>query len=330
MLDVESKLRATLVDRADAAPPVGTLLTDVHQRSRRQRRHRAGLAGAAALAVAVVAAALAPQLLTGRGGAGPAIEPGTQPATVVTHELVPPSFTAPVFPFISTAGPPGFEAPRTRLDGGEPLLSYVRPHPGAVADALDVIVGDTAPACATVGDPVAVRGTTGRVHQDAQLGRQVLCWQEGATQWVRIVATPSVSLQTMTSVAEGLRPGTVPITVPFAFDLLPAGLLLDDMGETVMSFRPTDRPRSPSAFDGELAVFLNEEGEPDLVAPTVDVAGKPGWIHSEEMGQILNVRLGSGLMLSIQVPESLRMSEADLVRLGAGIRVLPGARPGHG
>jgi hypothetical protein len=158
----------------------------------------------------------------------------------------------------------------------------------------------------------------------------VLCWQEGATQWVRIAATSGVSPQTMTSVAEGLRPGAVPITVPFAFDLLPAGLVLDDMGETVMSFRPADRPRSPSAFDGELAVLLSDEWEPDPALRTVDVAGKPGWLSPEEIGQILHVRLDPGLVLSIQVPQSLQMSEADLIRLGAGIRVLPGARSGRG
>src|SRR6266540_7362896 len=59
----------------------------------------------------------------------------------------------------------------------------------------------------------------------------------------------------------------LPIPVPFSFDLLPVGLALDDMGPTVMSFRPADRPAPAnglhSGFVGELTILLGEAAQQD-------------------------------------------------------------------
>ena len=327
MHDVESRLRATLADHAGDAPPLAGLLSDVHQQSHRRRRLRTGLAGTAALAVAVLAAALGPRLLVTHDAASPA-RPAAPPTThppVAGSALVPPKITAPVFPFAAAPRPSGFARPTTRLAGGAPTLAYV--STGARPESITLAVQDTAPPCASAGDRVAVRGRTGLAH-DEEFHR-VLCWQEGPDQWVEEVASVSVSRQAMLAVAERLGQGTTAIDVPFSFDLLPEGLVLDDMSASVMSFRLSGEPRTPDAFIGELTVLLNERGEADADAKTVDVGGRRGWIHSEGTDLVLNVYL-EGAVLAIQVPGSLHLDEADVIRLGAGVHVLPAAHPGKG
>jgi len=328
--------------RAEQAPPVGALLSGVHDRSRRRRRYHAGLAGVAVLAVAVLAAAAGPHLFLGRGEGGASTPRPGATATRATQAgqrgLAPPTYTVPVFPFVSTVRLPAeFGPPMTRLEGGVATLAYVGSRSGAVLDTIEVTVSDqTQLGCATGGGRVTVHGRPAGLNPgNATTIPTSICWQERAGQWVRIRATGAVNVQTMISVGNGLRDGTTPIPVPFSFDLLPVGLALDDMGPTVMSFRPADRPAPAnglhSGFVGELTILLGEAAQQDPDGRAVDVGGKPGWVSTVDPGgPVLNVKVDDAVMLTVQMLDFPPMTEPDLIRFAAGIHVLPDARAGKG
>jgi hypothetical protein len=356
--DVDMLLRDTLRDRAQAAPAGAGLLRQVRTRSRLLRcRRRAGVAGAGVAAV-VLAAGTAPLLSNLTNAGGPGVVPGasatgpaggtartpsaspTGPAPALAAVLAPATVTLPVFPFEpGSDAVPGLGPARAMVFAGNVYLSH--PSTGSDGPSLDVHLGvDPAPD-PTGQDGISVQNTTVRVRGVEGTLRTVtketytsrtLSWGDAGgaggsgAMWIR---ADGVAPDRMIAYADALRPGTVEITAPFTFDLLPQGLVLDDIGPTDMVFRLAGQPAGED-WTHKLAVLLNADGGAEAATWPLRVGGRPAQIVPQDGGRSLMVLQESGNILVVQVPTNLTISDGDLLRLAAGIRVTAAAKAGRG
>jgi hypothetical protein len=176
---------------------------------------------------------------------------------------------------------------------------------------------------------VPVRGVDGNlrtVTKETYTTRS-LSWQDASgPMWIR---AERVEPTLMIAYADGLRPGSVEVAVPFTFELLPQGLELDNVGPTDMVFRlPGQQPGG--SWSDRLAILLNADGGDGSQNWPLRVGNRPAQIVAQDGGRSLMVLQESGNILVIQVPPNLQISDEDLRRMAAGIRVTAKAQAGRG
>jgi hypothetical protein len=352
--DVDMLLKDTLRDRAQAVPAGTGLLARVHTRSRLlRRRRRAGMAGAGVAAV-VLAAGTAPVVygLANADGPSTGVVPGapsrsasggqvpspsgepSEPTPTLKAVLGRASVTVPAFPFEPPAGVvPGLGPARAMVDGEGVFLSH---QSGEDKPAIDVHLGVDPSRGMTEQDGVTVNEATVRVRgvegnlrtitKESYTTRS-LSWQDpSGPMWVR---AERVEPNLMIAYADALRPGSVEVAVPFTFELLPQGLELDNVGPTDMVFRLPGQQAGGSWVD-RLAILLNADGGDGAQNWPLRVGDRPAQIVAQDGGRSLMVLQESGNILVIQVPPNLQISDEDLLRMAAGIRVTAKAQAGRG
>ncbi len=356
MNEIDMLLRDTLRDRAEAAPAATGLLTRVHTRSRQaRRRRRVGVAGAGAAAVVLATAAVpAVVQVVGRGDGGPGgfggpavsgsagdrTASGPAGAPTPSEKVQPlvatlgaPQFTLPTFPFVPTVTA-GLAPARAGMDG-EVYLRHAPEAPGS--PSVQVFAGSAAPrfieperGVQVSFAPTMVRGVAGMLRTETMAGfvSRSLYWRETPDTWLWI-RTDDLGPEAMVAYAEGLRPGSVAIQAPFTFGLLPQGLALDSVGPSDMVFRLPGQPAGGS-WENKLAFLLNADGGEGAESWPHRVNGQPARIHVQDGERSAWVLQRNGTILVIQVPQALAISDEDLLRLAAGVRVNATAQAGRG
>lgn len=296
MTDIEERLRETLARNAESAPRPGHLLHQVHVQSRRrQRRYRAGIVGIAGGMALVTAAAGVVVAGYGepaeRGRNDPA---AVAPSGVLSNQvrLVPASSYAATFPLTPRKRLPALGSPVVMLLGGNPTLEYAQ---GAGGAAMSVTV--------TREKPV-----------DVSVSRQVK-----ADLWVGIRATGPIGDAALREYASNLDSQPMAPAEPFVFTQAPAGFTVDNVMPSAVTFAPPGTPAG-DVFTGKIAVLLGATAED----------GQTDQIQTTDEGRMLRRDLGQGRTLTVQVPASLAMTDADLIQFAGGIRPTAAAAVGHG
>jgi hypothetical protein len=157
----------------------------------------------------------------------------------------------------------------------------------------------------------------------------VLTWTEPGGPWVGISAPKTVSTVDLTEFASRLTRQPITQPGPFDFDLVPAGLRVDNITASTVTFCPPAVAASPDFVD-KLVVSLDAEPSGPQDGQLVKVGGRAGWLHTVEDVTILRVDEGNGFSLTVQVPRRLRIDEPDLLRFAAGVHVTAAASPARG
>lgn len=359
MNDIAMLLRDTLRDHAETAPGTNGLLTRVRSRSRLvRRRRRLGVAGAGVTAV-VLAAGAGPLVINfaGPGGgyagpgqpsAAPAGSAGTAtgepvpapsdaPTRYPTFQVVlgPPTFAAAFFPLVPPTGVvPGLGPAQATLDGEDVQLRHLsKKNDGP---SIEVRLSnrpptfESPPGIAVTVESARIRGRIGTSHTETIQGvvTRILIWEEPSAGWVTVRAV-HVETGALTRYVEGLMPGQIDVRQPFTFGLAPVGMVVDQIEPSVMTFRPPGVPAGGS-FAGKLAVFYNADASGDPATWPLRVGGQPASITAQDDGRSLQVSLGAGEILVVQVPANVEISDADLSRFAAGTTVTAAAQLGRG
>jgi hypothetical protein len=157
----------------------------------------------------------------------------------------------------------------------------------------------------------------------------VLSWTEPGGPWVGISVPETVSTVDLTEFASRLTRQPITQPGPFDFDLVPAGLCVDNITASTVTFRPPAVAASPDFVD-KLVVSLDAEPSGPQDGQPVKVGGRAGRLHTVEDVTILRVDEGHGFSLTVQVPRRLRIDEPDLLRFAAGVHVTTAASPARG
>jgi hypothetical protein len=96
-----------------------------------------------------------------------------------------------------------------------------------------------------------------------------------------------------------------------------------------MVFRLPGQQAGGSWVD-RLAILLNADGGDGAQNWPLRVGDRPAQIVAQDGGRSLMVLQESGNILVIQVPPNLQISDEDLLRMAAGIRVTAKAQAGRG
>jgi len=359
MNDVDMLVRDTLRDRAEVAPTATGLLTRVRTRSRLiRRRRRVGVAGAGAAAVVLAAAAVPAAVnVTGRGTGGPgggfggpaasgpatpsaapdrSTPSGAPPVSVapLPARLAAPEYRLPTFPYT-----PGSAAGLGKVQAwvdGEVFLMHAAE--GSGAPSVQVYTRAAEPTFDQTPDQgvqvdsatTPVRGVMGTLRTESMTGFVIrsLYWREPSGVWIWVRAN-DMEPAAMVAYAEGLRPGPMQVQAPMTFDLLPQGLVLDNVGPSDMVFRMPGQPTGGS-WENKLGFVLNADGGDDAASWPLRVNGQPAKIHLQDQERSAWVLQKNGTILVIQVPQALVISDEDLLRLAAGVHVNATAQAGRG
>jgi hypothetical protein len=352
-------LRDTLTDRAEAAPDGHSLLTRVRTRSRLiRRRRRVGAAGAgvAAVLLGVAAVPVVSGLLPGKaapeGFGGPAASgtgqgnrpvPGsgteqpTPPSTsaspppTVTAVLGPPNFTVPKIPFKAPTGVIEGLSPAVGLYEGNPIIMH-SPEGRDVEDKpllalyINARLGNDIPGERTTAQ---VRGVEATVITPSDKGPgPYLSWTEpdGTPMYL---AARNIPIEKLIAYANGLTRGETPAQVPFTFKLLPQGLELDNINGGSMVFKAAGQPSSAD-YLYKLGFFYNADGGEGAASWPLKVGSNRAQWSPVSDSRLLMVSQPNGYVIQIQVPENLKISDDDVLRMAAGVTVNETAKAGRG
>ena len=231
-------------------------------------------------------------------------------------------WSAPVFPY-TMAATDGMTAPVASMTGGDVSAFFEATELREHAD-ITVTVSARRPVFTTSATETRrqVRGHAGTLRTvDVSPAKQLtLYWKESADRWIRLDTDDTYTPGEVVALAGSLTGASVPVLPPFDLSLSPAGLVTDTVTASRMTFRAagantagfttvlrqrrqlTGINRRISGYD---AVLTRRSGEVTLA---VDVAD---WDAT----------------LEVTVGEGLTISDADLVRYAAGVKILNRSDP---
>jgi hypothetical protein len=354
--DLDRMLRDTLHRHADEAPSAATLLTAVHQRSRRLARRRRQLAVAGVAAAVALAGVVWPVLAgVGRSAGRPAVDsPAAPPSpaptapsasssvdarpplappvgtpTSVAVVLGHPTYSVPSFPYQPGTTPVGgLAAPIVTLQAGRLQAYYYAKDPVRGAD-VRVTVSPTRPTFANPAGPVReapeqVRGHAGTLRTvDVSPAKQLsLYWQESSARWVRVDTDDTLTDNEVVQFADTMSAASVPLVMPFRLGLAPVGMELDTVTRSELAFRPVVEPSGTGA-----PLTCTLVAHQPVHGTKVSVGANQGGLTRTAAGVSLAVALDADRTLLLQVPAHYQISDTDLVRLAAEVAVTDEAVP---
>jgi hypothetical protein len=332
MSDVEKQLRDVLSRHAEAAPSGDTMLSQVRWESGRRRRRSVLVGGAGAtLALTVLGVVvLSGQFTSGRGTPPAAAWPDAGEVVLVAGS--PADFA---FPFTPAEPGIGRMPPALALVAGKPTLRYA--DTGAAEGVTTVTVHSSAPVSASpapwiTGPSGTVRGQPATMvdrRDDGGEPERVLSWPERPDQWVEIATPTSVPWEALTKYATALTARPITRPGPFTFDLMPMNFVIDNISPSMVTFCPPGVAPSADTI-GKIAVLLDADLMLARTDRAVTVDGRAGWISTSDDSTVLRLDQGGGLILTVQLPARLRISEPELLRFAAGIQPTASAEPGQG
>jgi hypothetical protein len=352
VVDVDRLVRESLQRRADEAPGAEWLLAAVHLRSDRLRQRRRtwarsmAVVGVALLAGAVPAAAqlVSPAPRSANPGHGEAsasrwsatpsapaasASPANPDTTTTQLRLAPPAYSTPAFPFrpdLATGLPKGgLRTPVITLDGGA-LQGFFEAKDGVRGADVTIVVTAQRPTFGAAAGPVSEAGRQVRGHPGilrtvavspaAQLN---LYWQESATQWVQVRTDDTFTEAEVVQFANALVAAALPLDLGLRLDLAPVGLVLDSASLSTVALRPGDVPAGSGAAGAIVCTLYDTR---PLSGTAVSVGAYRGAITRTASGVSLAVNIDDrGVTLLVQVPARYAISDADLIRFAAGVRL---------
>ncbi|MFI1990877.1 hypothetical protein [Actinoplanes sp. NPDC020271] len=351
MDDLNRMLAETLHDAADDAPSGSGLLGGVHERSRRYRRRRLVTVTAVSAAAAVVVAGIPvvtmlvtrPQPVMPPVASPPAATAApsaparsSAPAASNRPSVAPPSsahssstanavtlsagWTAPVFPYTLPATD-GMSAPVASIDDGNLIAFFEATENRHHADVTITVSGHepvfTTEASET---PITVRGhaATLRTVDVAPAKQLTVYWKESPSRWIRLATDDTYTPAQVVALADAMTGGAVAVLPPFDLGLSPDGLRSDTVTASRMIFT---RPGG-----GEFATVLRKRQQ--LTGVNQKVGGHDAVLTRRNDQVTLAVDVpGWNATLQITVGGGLTVSDADLLRYAAGVRILNRSDP---
>jgi hypothetical protein len=334
MNDVERMLQRALVRHADEAPRSGQLLHRLRGRARRRRQRQltaltCGLTVAlCALVVGVQGGLADPSERAGQSGASP---PAPSTPAPVYLTLAPGPVTIDDYAPKPTRPMPGMKQQATIVAAGVPMVLYASTT-GANA-GMSVQVSAASPVRQSTAGSASYRVRTHPATFVPSLAtdptKWSLCWQEKSDRWLTIEGFGPVVIGDLLTYAEGISPVRVPFAMPFAFGLTPSNLIVDDASSSWITFRPGNVTPGGGA-ESKLAVLLDERLPEAPGGRSVQVGQRPGVIFTTGGTTMLSVSQRDGRAITIQVPPNIGITEPELIRFAAGIRVTSAAVAGKG
>jgi hypothetical protein len=357
MDDLNRMLAETMHDAAGRAPSDAGLLGTVHERSRRHHRRRVVAVTATAVAVAVAVAAIPiVTVLAGRPDAtvppvasaparpatpsapAPPVTPsGNPPPSGVRSAPSPaetgtgagalrlsPGWKAPVFPYTLPATD-GMRAPVAGVRDGSPVAFFEATEQQRHAD-VTVTVSDHQPTVtgAAAETTMSVRGHAGTLRTvDVSPAKQLtLTWQESSSRWIQLATDDTYSPDEVTALADSMTAATIAVQPPFHLDLSPAGLVTDTVSASRMTFR------RPGATPGDAGFRTVLRQRQKLTGVHRRINGYDAVLTRRAGEVVLSVDVTDwDATLEVTVDGGLTISDADLIRYAAGVRVLNRSDP---
>jgi hypothetical protein len=316
MPELEQLLRDSLAKHIDDAPaPTGGAVAYVRARARRRAwRIRAAAAGLAAAVAGVATVAVAPLVRE----PSVALAPGA---------LVAGPLQVPSFPYAASDSL-GIGAPTVTLENGQPVLRLDAPGGGpglSVSVASGPVTGKPLPC--NRGCLVDDRKVIAVIPEGAQGAAVALSWEDRNDRWIVIRAHGELGVSILLKFAVQLKPEPTAVTMPFAFTVLPAGLVASDVSPSGLILRRADA--SPRAqVDVPLAVLVDERLTDEGRAVTIE--GRRGRVVPRADGVTVQVEHPNARVVTVHVPAGLGLTEAEAIRFAAGITMTDAARPGNG
>ncbi|GAA2706698.1 hypothetical protein [Actinoplanes palleronii] len=358
MDELDRLLAETMRDAEGHAPSDSGLLGSVHDRSRRYHRRRVVTVTAVSAAAAVLVAAIpfvtvlaarpepvtppvapapatsapvarptsaAPRSSTPRTSSPTSGTPKSSTSTSSTPKItLAGGWTAPAFPYTLPATD-GMSAPVASITAGNPSAFFeateLRDHADVTVTVATRESSFTSPGTAT---PRQVRGHPGTLRTvDVQPAKQLtLTWKESANRWIRLATDDTYTPDQVVALADSLSPATVAVSPPFALDFSPAGLLTDTVSASRMTFR------APSATPGSAALTTVLRQRQQLKTVNQKIQGYDAQLDHRAGGVVLSVDVTDwNATLVITVSDGFTISDADLIKFAAGIRVLNRSNP---
>jgi hypothetical protein len=346
MDDLDRLLAETMRDAAGRAPSEDGLLSTVHRRSGRLRRQRIATVLSAAAAVLAVSIPTVAVLMARSPAPGPAPaavpevsaspSPSLSPSPSPTLSRVPPAHTsaapepvtlavgwkAPRFPY-ALAPVDGMRAPVASMEDGNLIGFFEATELRHHADTT-ITVSSREPASTGGGTSMAVRGHVGTLRTtDVKPARQLtLTWRESASRWIQLATDDTYEPQQVVALADGMTAASVAVLPPFELGLSPAGFATDTVTASTMTFR-----RTATAPGSEtLKTVLRKRKQ--LTGSTVKVGRYQASLTHGTGGVTLDVDVTDwNATLEVTVGGGLTMSDADLLRFAAAVRVLNRSNP---
>jgi len=315
--DVEAAVRRSFVQRADGAPDGVALLLRVRAETRRRRRReRTGLVAAAVVGL-VTFATLAVRLLP----LGTSEPPAAAGAVDGTVRFGAGDVYAVAFPYTPAHPLVDLDSPYVTLVAGDPALDY-----SAGMHDSTVRVRRQPPPSMPTDHAVAVHDRKGFTWTEGS--HRLLVWQEGPDRWIEIRVPVEYQAPALVKYADGLSEAPLPMTRPFTFTLVPISLVVDNIGPSAVTFRPSHLPPD-EGYAGKITVMLGRDGEAPSGGRLHAVGGAKVRIAALTGGTVAWVDLDEGAVV-VQVSEELTVNETELAWFAAGIKPTAIARAASG
>ncbi len=330
MIDIDSRVRESLVSQAAHAPDGAELLGAVHARSRRYTVRRRLVVGGLAAAVAVLVAV---PLLDQSGGRRSTLQPAAPSNPVVLEKGPEPTLS---FPLTPSWLPPGLTEPKLRIGPGtNGSVSYAAAGNDSLAISIDDHDWTTDPPVAsdqvvpTIA-PIQVGSKTGKL---VSLGDPMttdslsVLFERKPGQWVN-VSRSSYQLNgtDLARVGAGLTDKALIRTVPFTFTLLPRGYEATASNGESLTLAPKGvRPESAPARQFVASMQFISRGELGPGA-RITVGGRQAALLLLARGNYrLQVLLDRNQRIEIKAPTGA-LSREDFLRYAEGVAPKPGTR----
>jgi hypothetical protein len=164
--------------------------------------------------------------------------------------------------------------------------------------------------------PLRVRGHAGTLRTiDVRPAKQyTLYWPESANRWIQLATDDTYTTAQVVSLAGSLAPASIPVPPPFTLDLAPAGLPVDTITLSTMS------------FGAEFRTVLRKHRP--LTSPNRMVGAYQASLAHSAAGVTLDVDVTDwNATLEITVGAGITMTDAELLRYAAGVHIRNRADP---